>query len=253
MLYLGLGLVIISLLLMFIDWVSKHTSKGKEKEKKYTELFGREIKEWNWSYDANTQCLNVEGKVIPLSEIESCFDNVGYIECYNGDKYRLCAPLKPKQNERQKLFQQVKAQGEKKEKKDFETMQKSILEFAKQNGKNLDNLYRERDLYLNKAVRELTTSKAPVYEPNYTRGAVQGSLADSISVLSNAQKKKDFDNSGIAQAKENAQKEFPKLREEYKKRAEEIIAKLEKIPNSEQYVAFEKSNFSSNMSYLNKE
>ena len=250
MLYFGLGLVIISLILMFVDWVSKHTSKGKEKEKRYTEMFGREIKEWSWSYDPNTKCLNVEGKVIPLSEIESCYDDVGYIECYNGDKYRLCAPLKPKQNERQKLFEQVKAQCEKKKKKDFESMQKSVLEFAKKNGVDLSYTYQERDKYLNRAVRELSYSAMPTYQPTYTRGIVRGSLADNVSVLANEQKKKEYDK--LIESKNKSHSEGISAKWDYDKKAKEIISALKNMPNSEKYVKFEEEQHTYNMSVLNK-
>lgn len=148
------------------------------------------------------------------------------------------------QQQQQKEREQEAKAKQAKEKKE------TIIEFAKRNGVNLSYTYQERDRYLNRAVRELSYSAVPLYQPTYTRGVVRGSFADNVSVLANAQKKKEYDE--LMDSKNEARSEGVRAKWDYDTKAKEIISALKKIPNSEEYVKYEEEQHTYNMSILNK-
>ena len=212
-----------------------------------------------WDYSDQTHCLYIGGTAITMEELKSCDygisaylndEKVARVECRNGKKYKLSTDTKAKREKARHLETRLSATRIVYDIYDPDEMTLEIIEFAKKSGVNLYGVYEERDKYLNKAVRGLSISSMPTYQPTYTRGVVSGSLGDSISVLTNAQKKKDYEE--MVEWKKESRSEGTGAKWKYNTKAKEIIAKLKDIPNSEKYVEYEEEQLSYNMSILNK-
>lgn len=250
------------LIILFALWglssLTKNNSpETQARDRELTIQYGLPIEEWD--YNEQTHCLYVFGKAISLSEVRSCdygtnsyLNNVktAQIVCRNGDKYRLSTSTKTKREKAHAMECRLSAMKMLSNVYDPDEKTCEIIEFAKKSGVNLYGVYEERDKYLNKAVHGLSISSLPTYQPTYTRGVVSGSLGDSISVLANAQKKKDYEE--MVEWKKESRSEGTGAKWKYNTKAKEIIAKLKDIPNSEKYVEYEEEQLSYNMSILNK-
>ena len=103
-------------------------------------------------------------------------------------------------------------------------------------------------MYLNQAISRVFVGSLEVQKPTYTRGVVEGSLADNISILANAQKQANYEEQLRSRANYLDSASNPKDR--YWEEAYEIITILEKMPNSEKYVDYEKDILSKNQTEL---
>lgn len=140
---------------------------------------------------------------------------------------------KQKQMAEERRLQAVQARKE---------MQAKIIQFAKENGVDLSKLYQKRDESYNNMMKYAGFSALTrPTTPTYSRGVVEGSLADNIATLANAQKKADYEN---AMAENMGYARSSSLyRSDYIVTAERIITMLKSIPNSQQYVAYEEQEY----------
>lgn len=174
----------------------------------------------------------------PFTQVIVCIGL--FIFCINGF---VNSVEREKQNKIQKEFEAKREEERKqKEKEERARMRREIIQFAKNHDVYLQTIYEDRDRYFNQAVRNLfvsTMTKPSV--PNYQRGVVEGSLADNIAIMANAQKKADYEKAMERNVKtaQLARTEFS----EYYRCAESIINQLKEIPNSERYVEYEEKEY----------
>ena len=219
--------------------------------------YGKPILKWN--YSDSTEVLMINDKSVTFADVKSfkyeASDTCAFVEYKTGEKCRLSVPINGQFKQLALRLAQIKEEEEKKaieeakRKAEQERIHK-VVDFAKNYGVDLFQAYQEKSKYLNIAMRNLSISAMPTYMPNYTRGVVSGSLGDSISVLTNAQKKKNYEE--MVTWKNNCHSEGISAKYDYSSKAKEIIARLKEIPNSEEYVEYEEREYSHNMSILNE-
>lgn len=134
---------------------------------------------------------------------------------------------------------QKKIMAEYEKRKRVEMRAKTIM-FGRKNEVDLEPLYIERENYADEMLRSIAFMPVLTYEPTYTRGVVKGSLADNISTLANAQKKRDYEEQ--QQRRYNHQVSAESAKSSYNQVTQQIIDTLKTIPNSEEYVEYEMKN-----------
>ncbi|MBR5564823.1 MAG: hypothetical protein IKW08_01525 [Roseburia sp.] len=150
----------------------------------------------------------------------------------------------------QKIREEENARAQKK-REEFQNKQNEIIEFALKQGVKLELLYSSRDMYLSHAINYAGLySMMKPSEPTYTRGVVQGSLADNVSTLANAQKKKEYDNA-VAEHQKYKEKFF-EAREQYNSYAQKIIHELKFMKDAYDYQIYEANNWAKNRDYLDE-
>lgn len=155
---------------------------------------------------------------------------------------------KPKADAYKKKLAEQEAR-ERAERRAFKEKKQAVLDFAKKNGVDLTSACEERDRLFSQAGRGIFVGSLEVHKPTYTRGAVSGSFADQVSTLANAQKKADYERK-IEYGRE-ARNSGYEAKMPYYIKAKEIITILKKMPNSEEYVAFEEEQLEKNWKFLN--
>lgn len=224
---------------------------GQQADKEEAEIWGKGITKWDY-HEIEKGILEIEGECIGLDKIKSfrykSRDNYAYVEYKTGEKCRLSVPINGGYRDKAEKIAIKKGAEEEKEAK-WEARQ-PVLDFAKKNGVDLRSAYESRDMYLSQAGRGYFVSSLEVYQPTYTRGAVRGSFADQVSTLANAQKKSDYENQ--LEYKRQAREDAKEARRKYYAKAEEIISVLEKMPNSEEFVTFEKEQYEENIKTLSR-
>lgn len=151
--------------------------------------------------------------------------------------------------EKKKIEQKQKAAQAREEHR--KTMQK-IIDFASKNGfKEIERMLNERDSKFNSAMSHAVSAATTlIFQPTYSRGVKEGSLADNVAYLANIEKQKEYDK----QVSDKMQRR--NLADKYSNEAyqieKQIIKYLKNIPNSTEYVMLLQNYFNDSRNELKR-
>lgn len=136
-----------------------------------------------------------------------------------------------------KGYEEQLKKEELRKREEAERIQKKIIQLGIDNNIDFNGMCSKRDASWNRYCTAVLNAPSPTQRPVYTRGVVEGSLADNISIMANEVKKKNYE---ISRERESqSRSDIEKAKAQYMQAANEVISKLKELEGSEDCVKYE--------------